>query len=223
MTDVFTRHKDIQYSGRIETQIKRQQQIHRLRHVINELEARLPEATRSDPAVRELTSYGCQSRMHVVQLLAPSWIVRPTRKTSTSARPASRRAGRQVTLTRLPSSPALPGEASSTLSPASYFTKHKTPLAENVRRAVSEPGLLNTDKLIDALAEDASPQRSVSRVLLLAAISCALVAGATSFLFVGFRPDITEAVESLRFLFKFVVTIILAVAATGAALHLARP
>ena len=71
MTDVFTRHKDIQYSGRIETQIKRQQQIHRLRHVINELEARLPEATRSDPAVRELTSYGCQSRMHVVQLLAP--------------------------------------------------------------------------------------------------------------------------------------------------------
>lgn len=71
MTDVFTRHKDIQYSSRIEAQIKRQQQIHRLRHVINELKARLPEEMRHDSAVRELTSYGCQSRMHVIQLLAP--------------------------------------------------------------------------------------------------------------------------------------------------------
>ncbi len=31
----------------------------------------MPEAERNNPEVRELTGYGCQTRMHVVQLLAP--------------------------------------------------------------------------------------------------------------------------------------------------------
>jgi NTE family protein len=39
-----------------------------LRHVINELAARLPEIERERAEVRELMSYGCQTRMHVVQL-----------------------------------------------------------------------------------------------------------------------------------------------------------
>src|SRR5262249_686884 len=46
-------------------------QAHRLRHIINELAARLPEGERNSQAVRELASYGCQTRMHVVRLLAP--------------------------------------------------------------------------------------------------------------------------------------------------------
>lgn len=71
MAEVFNRHKDVQYSSRIASQIARQQQAHRLRHVINELAARLPESERSDPALRELISYGCRTRMHVVRLLAP--------------------------------------------------------------------------------------------------------------------------------------------------------
>jgi NTE family protein len=71
MAEVFNRHKDIQYSSRIATQITRLQQSHRLRHIINELAARLPEAERNSGAVRELASYGCQTRMHVVRLLAP--------------------------------------------------------------------------------------------------------------------------------------------------------
>ncbi|MBV8700548.1 patatin-like phospholipase family protein [Bradyrhizobium sp.] len=71
MADVFNRQKDIQYSSRIATQIARQDQIHRLRHVIKELAARLPEAARDDPRVRELMSYGCQTRMHIVRLQAP--------------------------------------------------------------------------------------------------------------------------------------------------------
>ena len=71
MGEVFNRHKDVQYSSRIATQIVRQQQIHRLRHVINELTARLPEVERNSQAVRELASYGCQTKMHVVRLLAP--------------------------------------------------------------------------------------------------------------------------------------------------------
>jgi NTE family protein len=71
MAEVFNRHKDVQYSSRIASQIMRQQQIHRLRHVINQLTARLPESERNSAAVKELSSYGCQTRMHVVRLLAP--------------------------------------------------------------------------------------------------------------------------------------------------------
>jgi NTE family protein len=71
MAEVFNRHKDVQYSSRIASQILRQQQLHKLRHIINELSTRLPEAERSSTAVRELASYGCQTTMHVVRLLAP--------------------------------------------------------------------------------------------------------------------------------------------------------
>ncbi|SDJ63905.1 NTE family protein [Bradyrhizobium sp. Rc2d] len=71
MAEVLSRHKDVQYSSRIASQITRHQQAHRLRHVINELVARLPDAERDKPEVRELMSYGCQTRMHVVQLLVP--------------------------------------------------------------------------------------------------------------------------------------------------------
>ena len=68
MAEVLNRHKDVQYSSRIASQIARQQQAHRLRHVINQLAARLPESERDDPAVRDLIGYGCPTRMHVVRL-----------------------------------------------------------------------------------------------------------------------------------------------------------
>src|ERR1700741_2240086 len=42
MAEVLNRHKDVQYSSRIASHIARQQQAHRLRHVINQLAARLP-------------------------------------------------------------------------------------------------------------------------------------------------------------------------------------
>ncbi|MGH8519222.1 MAG: DUF3734 domain-containing protein, partial [Panacagrimonas sp.] len=71
MAEVLNRHKDVQYSSRIASQIARQQQAHRLRHVINQLAARLPESERNSEAVRELAGYGCPTRMHVVRLLAP--------------------------------------------------------------------------------------------------------------------------------------------------------
>ena len=72
MWQVFNRQKDIQYSSRAVSHIMRQKQIHRLRHIIAELTKRLPEAERDDPDVRELRSYGCLTRMHVVRLLAPT-------------------------------------------------------------------------------------------------------------------------------------------------------
>ena len=68
---VTSRQKDLQYSSRAASHIARQKQIHRLRHVIAELERKLPAADRATPEVRELASYGCVTRMHVVRLLAP--------------------------------------------------------------------------------------------------------------------------------------------------------
>jgi NTE family protein len=71
MAEVLNRQKDIQYSSRISSHIARQQQSHRLRHVIAQLAARLTEEERKSEAVRELAGYGCTTQMHVVRLLAP--------------------------------------------------------------------------------------------------------------------------------------------------------
>jgi NTE family protein len=68
---VMSRQKDLQYSSRAASHIARQKQIHRLRHVIAELAQRLPEDERKRAEVKELASYGCLTRMHVVRLLAP--------------------------------------------------------------------------------------------------------------------------------------------------------
>jgi NTE family protein len=69
--EVLHRHKDIQYSSRVASQIARQQQVHRLRHVITELAKHVPEAARESEAVQDLVGYGCLTQMHVVHLLAP--------------------------------------------------------------------------------------------------------------------------------------------------------
>jgi NTE family protein len=68
---VMSRQKDLQYSSRAASHIARQKQIHRLRHVIAELAKRLPADLQNDPEIRELSAYGCLTRMHVVRLLAP--------------------------------------------------------------------------------------------------------------------------------------------------------
>ena len=68
---VLNRQKDIQYCSRTVTHIRRQEQIHRLRHIVAELTARLPKEERDTEPVREMASYGCLTRMHVVRLLAP--------------------------------------------------------------------------------------------------------------------------------------------------------
>jgi NTE family protein len=68
---VMSRQKDVQYSSRALTHIRRQEQIHRLRHIISALVERLPEKDRADKAVREMASHGCLTQMHVVRLLAP--------------------------------------------------------------------------------------------------------------------------------------------------------
>jgi NTE family protein len=68
---VMGRHKDIQFASRADSHIARQKQIHHLRHVIRELSRQLPAAKRESAAVKELSSWGCGTTMHVVRLLAP--------------------------------------------------------------------------------------------------------------------------------------------------------
>ena len=69
--EVLHRQKDIQYSSRIASHITRQQQTHRLRHVVSQLVRHLPDDVRKTEAVQELAGYGCVTQMHVVRLLAP--------------------------------------------------------------------------------------------------------------------------------------------------------
>jgi NTE family protein len=68
---VLARQKDLQYPSRAAAHIARQKQIHKLRHVIMELAAKLPSQLREAAEVRALAAYGCVTRMHVVRLLAP--------------------------------------------------------------------------------------------------------------------------------------------------------
>lgn len=72
LSKVAARQKDLQYASRATSHIRRQRQIHKLRHIIGELARQLPESLATNNAVREMTSYGCLTQMHVVRLLAPN-------------------------------------------------------------------------------------------------------------------------------------------------------
>ena len=67
----MSRQRDIQYSSRAESHLERQKQIHRLRHVIRELEQYIPTDQRDAPEVRELLGWGCGTTMQVIELDAP--------------------------------------------------------------------------------------------------------------------------------------------------------
>jgi NTE family protein len=68
---VSERQKDIQYASRIDSHIARQQQIHRLRHVIRELVKHLPASEQAKPEVQELAAWGCHTTMRLIKLAAP--------------------------------------------------------------------------------------------------------------------------------------------------------
>ena len=68
---VIGRQKDIQFASRVKSHVQRQQQIHRMRHIIRDLAHHVPAAKRDDPEVKKLLGYGCATVMHVVPLLAP--------------------------------------------------------------------------------------------------------------------------------------------------------
>ena len=68
---VLSRQKDVQYASRAANHIRRQQQLHQLRHVVAQLGRAIPESQHT-PEIKALISHGCMVRMHVVRLLAPA-------------------------------------------------------------------------------------------------------------------------------------------------------
>jgi hypothetical protein len=82
---------------------------------------------------------------------------------------------------------------------------------------------VRTDDLIRSLAQDVHVRWPFGRALTLAVICGVLIAGALFFLTMGFRADIVSAARTVRFLFKFVITLTLAAAALGLIARIARP
>ena len=71
LEDVLSRQKDIQFASRDDSHIARQQDLHRLRHIVRELVKLVPEDQRISPEVKQFAAYGCRTFMHVVQLNGP--------------------------------------------------------------------------------------------------------------------------------------------------------
>jgi hypothetical protein len=81
---------------------------------------------------------------------------------------------------------------------------------------------VKTDELIELLVKDSAAWRFRS-VLAWAVAGGIVIAAILFFAGIGFRPDISEAVKSHRFLFKFIVTVSLAVTGIWVALSVGRP
>lgn len=71
LTEIAGRQKDIQFSTRDNSHIQRQQQIHKLRHIIREMTQELPDTLRRKASMKELSAWGCGTTMHLVRLHAP--------------------------------------------------------------------------------------------------------------------------------------------------------
>ncbi|MFS8047092.1 NrsF family protein [Rhizobium sp. BR 314] len=82
---------------------------------------------------------------------------------------------------------------------------------------------MKTDDLIHLLAQDAPVRTRIGKALTMAVIAGILIAGGLFFAMIGFRADIDTAMETVRFLFKFVVTIALAVTACAVVFRIGRP
>ena len=83
---------------------------------------------------------------------------------------------------------------------------------------------MNTEQLIRALAADRPGRLPSLGAGFAAALAAGLAVAAVLFwLMLGPRSDIAAAAAMLPFIFKFVVTLVLAVAAAGLVLRLARP
>ncbi|MBN8949044.1 MULTISPECIES: NrsF family protein [unclassified Rhizobium] len=82
---------------------------------------------------------------------------------------------------------------------------------------------MKTDDLINLLAQDAPVRTRIGKALTMAVIAGILISGGLFFVMIGFRADIDTAMETIRFLFKFVVTIALAVTACAVVFRIGRP
>jgi hypothetical protein len=82
---------------------------------------------------------------------------------------------------------------------------------------------MKTNDLIAALAADTVAKRPTRNAFLIAMAIAIPLAGAAFFATLGPRPDFGDAVQTIRFLFKFVVGLALAASATGVLFRLSIP
>lgn len=82
---------------------------------------------------------------------------------------------------------------------------------------------MKTDDFIRSLAADSRSGWRFRSALMMAVAGGVLISALMFSAGIGLRPDIADAVESVRFLFKFVVTVALATTATLAVTALGRP
>jgi hypothetical protein len=83
---------------------------------------------------------------------------------------------------------------------------------------------MKTDDFIAALSADAPQQQTPPRrAFAIALVVGAIIAGGAFLLTLGPRPDFMHAIQTLRFDFKFVVTLVLAISALLVARDMARP
>jgi hypothetical protein len=82
---------------------------------------------------------------------------------------------------------------------------------------------MNTQKLIGALAADATPGTPPPRMLMGATLAGVAVTATLFFILLGPRPDFMLAMHSWRFVFKFVVTLALAASTAALVANAARP
>lgn len=82
---------------------------------------------------------------------------------------------------------------------------------------------MKTDDLISALAADGKQKYNLDRSLLTALVVGAIVAGIAFFTVLGVRHDIENAARTMRFLFKFLVTLSLAATAIAVVWRIGRP
>lgn len=82
---------------------------------------------------------------------------------------------------------------------------------------------VSTEDLISDLAQDLTPRWSLRTLYGAGLVAGVLAAALVFFAALGIRPDVSQAAGTVRFLFKFVVTLSLAAAAVGLLFPLSRP
>lgn len=82
---------------------------------------------------------------------------------------------------------------------------------------------MKTNDLIRTLASDRQAGMPMGRAWLLGAVAAIILSAVTFLLLLGPRPDIAEAAETWRFLWKFVVTMLMAFAVWSVIRPIAEP
>lgn len=82
---------------------------------------------------------------------------------------------------------------------------------------------MKTEELIELLVQDTRVHVTLGDALFHATIAATLIAAIAFFAVIGLRPDIDTAIETGRFLFKFVITVALAASSGTVLFRIGRP